>query len=525
MAAAEQKLQPASVVPAETASDGQPVDGEEDHRPDNGGDETRTSARRSVQADEPAQEAAEVRTTETQEQGHDDSTRILAGHDELREATRNETDEEHPQGVHAIWRCAGSVPPARSGSGSARSRLRGTSLASILAEVPRMAANLMDSARELITPQIVGTAAEDTGESPDNMRRAMHGAVPTILAGLTHHASTPGGASRMLGMFSAGDTRELAGHGQGLVSKLFGDRTGAVSDTLARSSGIKSGSASRALAIAAPIVVGVLGKDVSSRGLNEGGLTQLLQGHKQAIVDDPHTPDGLADAMGVDHPLAIRAPASHRERDVQGPGGVRKLPRWAIALPLLLLGALAVWGISALTQGNRPRPGVTAPQPEAPRPNTQETQQPATEAITLPGGHTLHVERKGPEADFARYLGDSSAPLPHTFPFDGLTFESGLAELTPDSSKTIDDLAAMLQAYQSARVRVEGHTDSRGTPEDNRTLGAWRAAVIKHGLQTRGVAADRIETAGKSDEGPVADNDSEEGRARNRRAEIVLLSR
>jgi len=146
-------------------------------------------------------------------------------------------------------------------------------------------------------------------------------------------------------------------------------------------------------------------------------------------------------------------------------------------------------------------------------------------AVTLPGGKTLDVETNSPEADMAHYLGDRSMSLPHTFQFSGLNFESGTASATTDSSKTLDDVAAMLESYPSSRVRVVGHTDSAGDPAANQTLSEARADAIKGMLTSRGIASDRIETAGNSEQAPVADNDTEEGRARNRRADIMLIDR
>jgi hypothetical protein len=74
--------------------------------------------------------------------------------------------------------------------------------------------------------------------------------------------------------------------GQGLISKVFRERAGAVMDALARSAGTKSSSASRLLEFAFPI----LGKQIVSNGLNPGGLAQKLFDQKKAILDDPNTP-------------------------------------------------------------------------------------------------------------------------------------------------------------------------------------------------------------------------------------------
>ncbi len=391
-----------------------------------------------------------------------------------------------------------------------------------------MADDLMDKIEGMVTPEVIGKAAEATGESPENTHKAIQGAVPTVLAGLTHGASTPGGAARIFGALKEGGT------GPDLMNKVFGDRSGAVSDALAKSSGVKSSSASHLLMLALPMIAGVIGKHALSNRLDAGGLSQLLSSQKKAIVDNPNTPPGLASALGAQ-------PVSRGiERPVEA---AKKRSRGHLLLPALILGALAVWGISALTRGHAP--GVTARQPELPvmpslhgpeapsipNPSVPKVEAPAggemptTGRLTLPGGQTLDVDANGQEAQMARALGDDNISLPHTFEFDNLNFESGTAMVTSDSFKTVDDIAAMLRAYPTARVRLEGHTDSVGDDAANRALSESRATTIASMLTTRGVAGDRIEKAGNSEQSPVAENESEEGRARNRRVGVVLLGR
>ena len=90
---------------------------------------------------------------------------------------------------------------------------------------------------------------------------------------------------------------------------------------------------------------------------------------------------------------------------------------------------------------------------------------------------------------------------------------------------TIDSIATALKAHPSATIRVESHTDSIGTPEFNLDLSQARADAIKSELVDRGVVGANIETAGMGQDLPIASNDTPEGRAKNRRSEIVVTSR
>ena len=81
----------------------------------------------------------------------------------------------------------------------------------------------------------------------------------------------------------------------------------------------------------------------------------------------------------------------------------------------------------------------------------------------------------------------------------------------------------ILKAYPNVRARVVGYTDNQGDPAANKTLSDNRAATVSKKIIDSGVAADRLETAGMGDANPVADNATEDGRAKNRRTELVIV--
>jgi outer membrane protein OmpA-like peptidoglycan-associated protein len=372
-----------------------------------------------------------------------------------------------------------------------------------------MAVNLMDTVKGMVTSEAVDKAATTTGESPDDMRKAMHGAVPAIFAGLTQAIGTPTGAARIFGAI----TDKGGTSAQGLMSAVFGDKGSAVTSVLAKGSGVKSDAASHALSLALPLVMGALAKHVSSSGMMAGGLSQLLAGHKQAIQDDPHTPPGLAGALGLGNLAGLGRPSTEPGQPRVGSAAeAPKRPRWGIILPAVGLAALILWGLASATRSHAPTTGVTAPQAPA-----------VPSAIVLPGGKSLDVAPGSVEAQMAHGLSDASTTLPHTYDLEHLTFDYDSATITPTSAKTIDDLALMLDAYPTSRMRVVGHTDSMGTAAANQPLSEARAKAIKEALVAKGVAADRIETAGEAARQPAPGAKPEE--ATNRRAEIVLLSR
>jgi outer membrane protein OmpA-like peptidoglycan-associated protein len=102
-------------------------------------------------------------------------------------------------------------------------------------------------------------------------------------------------------------------------------------------------------------------------------------------------------------------------------------------------------------------------------------------------------------------------------------FTSGQSALLPGAMAKLNEVAdALLKNNRDANIVVEGHTDSQGRPQDNQELSLARAQSVRDYLVSRGIAADRISAQGKGSSVPVATNKTAEGRADNRRVEIVV---
>jgi outer membrane protein OmpA-like peptidoglycan-associated protein len=101
-------------------------------------------------------------------------------------------------------------------------------------------------------------------------------------------------------------------------------------------------------------------------------------------------------------------------------------------------------------------------------------------------------------------------------------FDTAQATLKPGANQTIDQLAEFLQKNEDTRIRIEGHTDSRGSDEYNRELSKERADSVASALEAEGVPPSRFEVLGRGEGYPVASNDSAAGRQQNRRVEIVF---
>lgn len=107
-----------------------------------------------------------------------------------------------------------------------------------------------------------------------------------------------------------------------------------------------------------------------------------------------------------------------------------------------------------------------------------------------------------------------------------VVFDTGTAVIRAESDQLLEDVARVLREHpELKRVEVQGHTDNTGTPEFNRTLSQERARAVVAWLTAHGIAAERLHATGHGTDVPLAPNDTEEGRAKNRRVEFKVLER
>ena len=103
-----------------------------------------------------------------------------------------------------------------------------------------------------------------------------------------------------------------------------------------------------------------------------------------------------------------------------------------------------------------------------------------------------------------------------------VSFATGSAAIRPQLRAVLDPFAASLRDDPNAYLNIVGHTDNTGSDAINNPLSLERAESVRNYLVDRGVSPSRVETAGRGEREPVADNATDSGRARNRRVEIFL---
>jgi outer membrane protein OmpA-like peptidoglycan-associated protein len=104
-----------------------------------------------------------------------------------------------------------------------------------------------------------------------------------------------------------------------------------------------------------------------------------------------------------------------------------------------------------------------------------------------------------------------------------ISFASNSADLNSNFFSVLDSVDTVLKEYNKSVVEVAGHTDNKGTTEYNQALSERRAATVANYLESRGLDGKRVIIVGAGEEHPVASNDTENGRAQNRRVELTIV--
>ena len=391
-----------------------------------------------------------------------------------------------------------------------------------------MAVNILELVKGYLTPDVIQKAATFVGESPSATQSALAGAVPAIIGALSDMSSTKAGADQIgrtldagrfdgtalnnpAGFFLAtGTSQSLVETGKGLLGSVFGGKAGGVTDLIAQSAGIRGSSATSLLGLAAGLVMNVLGRQRASMSLDASGLSSLLADQRSMIAG--LIPAGVSSLLGWKTPVvagvAPTAPSGPREAWV-GPAAPRRQNWW---LPLGILAALVVAAWAYLA--NRPAP---VPVAQAPAAMTD---------LQLPCGTKISVPRGSFDMTLAQWLSNTGdTAVPKRFVFDHLNFETGTTTLTPDSTATVDSLVAIMKCFPSTQVQLDGYTDNTGDAAANKKLSLDRANAVKDLLVKDGVEESRMTTQGFGQDNPIAPNDTEEGKAKNRRLELVVEKR
>lgn len=165
--------------------------------------------------------------------------------------------------------------------------------------------------------------------------------------------------------------------------------------------------------------------------------------------------------------------------------------------------------------------------PYAPEPVVVEAPKPAEVKHALPDGVTVVSPPGSLEDQLVQFIQDGERKVDKDtwYNFDRVVFDTGKSALLPDSDVQLQNLVAILKAFPEVEIKVGGYTDNQGDKEANKKLSTDRAEAVVKRLVELGIDKARIKSEGYGDKNPVASNDTEEGRAQNRRMALRVTKK
>lgn len=407
--------------------------------------------------------------------------------------------------------------------------------------------NLLDIVKSQISNSVINKTAGLLGENGAATHKAMDILLPSVLGGMANQATTLSGADNLLGLInksgfdgstlnslntllsSSSETQNLLENGSNIAHILFNNKVGSITQWVATQTGIKTGSASSLIHLAAPLLLGAISKNMDS-SRTASSLVSLLGSQIPFLKNT--IPTELSSIMGLTH-LKLDASASiSTQRPVSDiPKSLSpniEKPILHRIWPWIVLLVSGLIGLYSLHLYKTSLPDVPATKTVIDSTITQLPPLPtATADVTTEKVLKLNdSELKVKTGSFLDLLyttiTDPNADLSKPLIFENVTFAKYKTELTDSSKIPLDDLVKILNAYPNVQIKINGYTDSRGDAAENKELSRGRAASVKTYLSSKGITRERLESEGFGQANPIADNDSETGRAKNRRIEAVI---
>ena len=435
-------------------------------------------------------------------------------------------------------------------------------ISSMLGESQSNTQKALDGALPAILSGIIQKSSEPGGTSSimDLVGEVM---TPNRSAGDV--ISPTGGILGQLGnlLTNSGQSSNLLSMGSTIIQSLFGDKAGAIAGAVSSYSGIKQSSASSLMSIAGPILLSVLGNKLTDTNSGASGLSSLLSSQTSAV--QAALPSGLGSLLGNIPGLGILsslaskasnltsaavnkpvtrvippvAPTYANDNDRDSGGGNRWLP-WL----LLLLGAAALLYFLRSCSKDKETVSTTTETVTTTVDSTVSGMSAAIDSAgsaasdvtaklgaffkrKLPSGIELNIPENGIENNLVKFIEDKSKPVDKTtwFNFGRLVFDTGKATLKPESKEEVKNIAEILKAFPAVDIKIGGYTDNTGGADINKKLSQERADAVMNELVQLGIAKSRLAAEGFGPEHPVASNDTEAGRAENRRIAVRVTKK
>ena len=392
----------------------------------------------------------------------------------------------------------------------------------------------------------MGKIANFLGEKETATQKAMDVLVPSVLAGIANQATTLSGADSLLSMINEGGhdggifdslgtvlgggsaTKAFLKSGETTINTLFGNKINDITNWFSGYSDVKVSSASNLLNLAAPLVLDAIGKHIGGQG-SASELISLL-GSQLPILKNT-IPANLVHVLNLNN-LNLTPPAQREAlrpitdipQALDKPIKAEK-PLLKSLLPWLILLVVALLGLfylktckSNATDAQTETAVIETPKSDTqPALTTEKTLKLADGDVKVKTGSFLDL--------LYTVINDPNSDVSKPLTFDNVSFAKYKTDLTDSSKIQLDDVVKIMKAFPNVAIKINGYTDSRGDADENKKLSQGRAASVKTYLTSKGIGNERLNAEGFGSANPIASNESEEGRTKNRRIEAILTKK
>jgi OOP family OmpA-OmpF porin len=407
-------------------------------------------------------------------------------------------------------------------------------------------ANILEIAKGHLTNSNIEKLSGTLNEEPSGIKLALTAILPSVLGAIMQNASTTRGAGEvhdlvrkyedndlvdrlpaMLG--SQREAQDVFTTGKQLLPGLFGGKISQLSEKVSEDTGISQSSATSLFGFASSLLFSIIGSQVNSSGYGLSGVTTLLMQQKDAVI--LALPVAFSRILNFDDLGDFKGSRERQTDEIQS----KKSSAWPVWLIIVLAIIGLIWILKTCKKEESSAVKNTGIMLDSAEESVKELADSTAGKIKggletlgkffsrkLPNGIQLNIPEFGIENKLATFIENKDVEVDKTtwFNFDRITFEVGSNRLSPESLEQTKNIAEILKAFPSASLKIGGYTDNTGSADLNKRLSQERADAVKLAIVSEGIESIRLEAEGYGQEHPVASNDTEEGRAQNRRIAV-----
>lgn len=410
--------------------------------------------------------------------------------------------------------------------------------------------NLLEVLKTRFNAMVLVKIADHIEEFSSNTFSALNIVMPIVLGNFIKKASTTEGLEELTvlleeSMFpkdlhsklhdivtSNEDFDQYISSSESTTHKILGHSLDKLNETVSSESGISKESSKVLFQIVTPVLITLINQRNQSQGWGKSGLASWLMNQSEHVLNE--LPSGVAEIIGFDD-LGDFLGTNKTKDSEESPKLVIMILPWILGL-IALLAALYY-----IRTCNKPTTNLYSLNNnnlinEANSDTLQKTNTHFDSTINtafeyekrhLIDGTELNIPSVGIESKLISFIEDKTKPIDKDtwFEFDRLYFKVNSAVLDTNSDEQLENISLILKAYPAVKIKIGGYTDNIGASASNISLSSERAKAVLVSLIKKGIESNRLSSEGYGDQYPVADNNTEEGRNKNRRVAIKLKSK